>query len=159
MFHNINYDQGRDQLGGRVSSTRKWIGATEIFAALSSFGVKTTLLDFHRPTGANGTHPALFRWVKDYFQQRQQQQQQQQRGNGRISTMRHPLYFQHQVFLVDPRSILYWHLHLLVAECNSIRGFAHWSVRPSVGQAFLKNREFKKIHGNSTKFSKFHDIL
>ena len=41
-------------------------------------------------------------------------------------------------------------------KSNYIRGFVRpsvgWSVRPWVCQAFLKNREFNKIHGNSRKF-------
>ena len=37
----MGYDpQGREQLGGRLCGTKTWIGATEIFAALSSLKVK-----------------------------------------------------------------------------------------------------------------------
>ena len=62
----------------------------------------------------------------------------------------------------------------LVANSNSVRGFLRpWvgpsvrpsdrrsfcpSVGPSMGQAFLENREFKKIQVNSTKFKQIHDF-
>ncbi|XP_038077960.1 zinc finger-containing ubiquitin peptidase 1-like [Patiria miniata] len=59
--------QGREQLGGRVANTRKWIGATEITAVLSSLRAKCRLVDFHTPTGRGGTHPLMFEWVRDYF--------------------------------------------------------------------------------------------
>ena len=58
---------GRDQLGGRVSGSRKWIGATEIYSLLASARIKAEIMDFHRPTANDGTHPMLFQWVLDYF--------------------------------------------------------------------------------------------
>ncbi|KAK3577412.1 hypothetical protein CHS0354_032260 [Potamilus streckersoni] len=60
--------QGCDQLGGQVFNTSKWIGATEIVATLSSLKIKCQLLDFHHPTGPQGTHTKLFEWVKEYFE-------------------------------------------------------------------------------------------
>ncbi|KAH3738294.1 zinc finger-containing ubiquitin peptidase 1-like [Dreissena polymorpha] len=74
--------QGCDQLGGRVFNTEKWIGATEIVATLASLNIKCRLLDFHKPTGPNGTHPQMFEWVKNYFQ--------------KASAFKPPLYLQHQ---------------------------------------------------------------
>ena len=59
--------QGCEQLGRRVVNSRKWIGATEIVALLSSLRAKCRLIDFHTPSGPAGTHPALFEWVRDYF--------------------------------------------------------------------------------------------
>ncbi len=59
--------QGRDQLGGRLRDTRKWIGATEITAFLASVRVKTELVDFHRPTANDGSHPQMFNWIAAYF--------------------------------------------------------------------------------------------
>jgi len=41
------------------------------------------IVDFHKPTGENNTHPRLMQWVKDYFQ----------KGQG---TFLPPLYFQHE---------------------------------------------------------------
>ncbi|XP_013776514.2 zinc finger with UFM1-specific peptidase domain protein-like [Limulus polyphemus] len=59
--------QGCEQLGGRLTKTRKWIGATEIVTFFSSFHIRCQLIDFHQPTGPNGTHPEMFMWVKNYF--------------------------------------------------------------------------------------------
>ena len=75
--------QGAEQLGGKLRNTRKWIGATEIVACLAALGIKSDLVDFHKPTGADGSHPALFNWVADYFRTR----------SGRYTP---PLYFQHE---------------------------------------------------------------
>lgn len=59
--------QGADQLGGKLVSTRKWIGATEIVAFMTANNVRTELVDFHSPTAKDGTHPKLFQWVLEYF--------------------------------------------------------------------------------------------
>lgn len=61
--------QGRDQLGGRLKNTRKWIGASEIVAFLLSRRIRAELIDFHTPTGQEGTHPKLFQWVLNYFRE------------------------------------------------------------------------------------------
>ena len=44
--------------------------------------VRCKLLDFHRPTHHDGTHPRLFQWVKDYFVKQ--------------TGFKPPLYLQHQ---------------------------------------------------------------
>ena len=77
--------QGKEQLGGQLVNTRKWIGATEIVAFFSSNQIKTELLDFHTPTAKDGTHPKLFQWVLDYFRER-----------ARAKAFIPPLYLQHQ---------------------------------------------------------------
>ena len=75
------FDQaGRQQLGGRLLNTRKWIGATEVWALLSYCGLQVEIVDFHRSTGPGGTHPLLFRWAENWF-----------RVAGRA-----PLFLQHQ---------------------------------------------------------------
>lgn len=74
--------QGCEQLGGKLYNTRKWIGATEVVTFLGSYRVKGQLVDFHRPTGHEGTHPELFQWVLDYFQKQED--------------FKPPLYLQHQ---------------------------------------------------------------
>merc|ERR1719219_1642579 len=80
------YDvQGCEQLGGKLVNTRKWIGATEIVAFFTANRIKTELLDFHMPTGKDGTHPKLFQWVLDYFRER-----------ARAKAFTPPLYLQHQ---------------------------------------------------------------
>ncbi|KAG8241968.1 hypothetical protein J6590_075543 [Homalodisca vitripennis] len=74
--------QGCDQLGGKLSNTRKWIGATEVVTVLSSLRIRCQLVDFHRPTSANGSHPELFNWVRQYFEAH--------------DDFKPPLYLQHQ---------------------------------------------------------------
>ncbi|XP_019869364.1 zinc finger-containing ubiquitin peptidase 1 isoform X2 [Aethina tumida] len=76
--------QGSEQLGCRLVNTRKWIGATEVVTLLSFLRIKCQLVDFHRPTGPNGTHPELFNWVLKYFE------------SGVAGEFTPPLYLQHQ---------------------------------------------------------------
>uniref|UniRef100_A0A671K6N8 Zinc finger-containing ubiquitin peptidase 1 n=1 Tax=Sinocyclocheilus anshuiensis TaxID=1608454 RepID=A0A671K6N8_9TELE len=59
--------QGASHFNHRLKGTRAWIGATEIYAVLTSFSVKARIVDFHKPTGPGDTHPRLFEWVKQYF--------------------------------------------------------------------------------------------
>ncbi|XP_034170762.2 zinc finger-containing ubiquitin peptidase 1 isoform X1 [Pangasianodon hypophthalmus] len=59
--------QGASQFNGRLKGTRAWIGATEIYAVLTSLQLRARIVDFHQPTGPGGTHPRLFQWVKNYF--------------------------------------------------------------------------------------------
>ncbi|CAB4061392.1 unnamed protein product [Lepeophtheirus salmonis] len=62
------YDsKGAEQLGGKLHQTRKWIGATEIVAFFTAHQIRTQIFDFHSPSGSNGTHPILFKWVLEYF--------------------------------------------------------------------------------------------
>ncbi|XP_076467361.1 uncharacterized protein LOC143298355 isoform X2 [Babylonia areolata] len=75
--------QGCQQLGGALVNTRKWIGATEIVAMLSSLRIKCELLDFVHPSGPNNTHPVLLQWVRGYF-------------TSPTSPFTPPLYLQHQ---------------------------------------------------------------
>lgn len=50
---------------------------------MTMFLLSYRLIDFHRPTSDDGKqHPALFDWVKQYFQE--------------PSEFKPPLYFQHQ---------------------------------------------------------------
>ncbi|XP_052000422.1 zinc finger-containing ubiquitin peptidase 1 [Xyrauchen texanus] len=59
--------QGASHFNHRLQGTRAWIGATEIYAVLTSLSVKAQIVDFHKPTGPGDTHPSLFEWVKQYF--------------------------------------------------------------------------------------------
>ncbi|XP_073961689.1 zinc finger-containing ubiquitin peptidase 1-like [Choristoneura fumiferana] len=59
--------QGSEQLGCKLHNTRKWIGACEVVTVLSSLRIRCQLIDFHKPTSADGGHPALFDWVLRYF--------------------------------------------------------------------------------------------
>ena len=77
---------GCEQLGGKLVNTRKWIGATEIYTFLSFCEIQCEIIDFHRPSSNDGSHPAMFQWLQDYF-----------RGQGRASTtVTCPVYLQHQ---------------------------------------------------------------
>ncbi|KAL3060744.1 hypothetical protein OYC64_015148 [Pagothenia borchgrevinki] len=83
---------GASHFNQRLQGTRAWIGATEIYALLTSLGVSARIIDFHRPTGPDNSHPRLFDWVKQYFQSSR---------SGRlpprlIQTSMPPLYLQHQ---------------------------------------------------------------
>ncbi|XP_058796187.1 zinc finger-containing ubiquitin peptidase 1-like isoform X2 [Phymastichus coffea] len=74
--------QGAEQLGAKLVNTRKWIGATEVVTLLSSLRIRCQLVDFHRPTSSDGSHPEMFKWVLRYFQ--------------RDDDFKPPLYLQHQ---------------------------------------------------------------
>jgi len=73
---------GCEQLGGRLVNTRKWIGATEVATFLSFCNVDWEIIDFHIPTGVDGSHPSMFKWMLEYF------------SSGDAVTP--PLYLQHQ---------------------------------------------------------------
>lgn len=74
--------QGCDQLGRKLYNTRKWIGATEMVTLLASMRIRSELIDFHRPTSSDGSHPQLFNWILQYFQ--------------KSDDFKPPLYLQHQ---------------------------------------------------------------
>ncbi|KAG1948055.1 zinc finger-containing ubiquitin peptidase [Pimephales promelas] len=59
--------QGASHFKNRLQGTRAWIGATEIYAVLTSLSVKARIVDFHKPTGPGDTHLRMFEWVKQYF--------------------------------------------------------------------------------------------
>ncbi|KAJ2780969.1 hypothetical protein H4R18_003167 [Coemansia javaensis] len=83
------YDpEGAAQLGHRVAGTRKWIGATEVYCILAQLGASPHVVDFHRPTAADGSHPALLEWIVAYFTDAP--------PPPHAAAARHPLYLQHQ---------------------------------------------------------------
>ncbi|XP_046847979.1 zinc finger-containing ubiquitin peptidase 1-like [Xenia sp. Carnegie-2017] len=59
--------QGAAQLGHKLLKTKKWIGATEIAVFLRFIGIKSIIVDFHRATESDGTHPLMYDWFKEYF--------------------------------------------------------------------------------------------
>ncbi|XP_066923097.1 zinc finger-containing ubiquitin peptidase 1-like [Clytia hemisphaerica] len=76
------FDQsGKEQLGGKLSKTKKWIGTTEVAALFRWMNIRARIVDFHK--SQNNLHPLMFQWVKDYFTQNSDEQ---------IP----PLYIQHQ---------------------------------------------------------------
>uniref|UniRef100_A0A8C5GIN7 Zinc finger-containing ubiquitin peptidase 1 n=1 Tax=Gouania willdenowi TaxID=441366 RepID=A0A8C5GIN7_GOUWI len=58
--------QGASHFKHKVRGTRAWIGATEIYALLTSLRVSARIIDFHQ-TGPGDTHPRMVDWVKQYF--------------------------------------------------------------------------------------------
>lgn len=104
--------QGAAQLNHKVEGTKKWIGTTEAWSVLCSLGVRCSILDFHMPSGPNGTHPAMFAAVYDYFcspnwsplsaplslqVDKSRQKGNEGQGQGQIiQTAKPPLYMQHQ---------------------------------------------------------------
>ncbi|KAJ8686629.1 hypothetical protein QAD02_022423 [Eretmocerus hayati] len=74
--------QGAEQLGSKLVNTRKWIGATEVVTFFSSLRIRCQMVDFHKPTSSDGSHPEMFRWVLKYFQKQ--------------DDFKPPLYLQHQ---------------------------------------------------------------
>ncbi|KAJ2356578.1 hypothetical protein GGF43_001985 [Coemansia sp. RSA 2618] len=89
---------GAAQLGHRVLGTRKWIGATEAYCILAHLGVRAHIVDFHCPTAADGSHPALFEWIVEYFTSGITDDPADDAASSqRVRfTDKHPLYLQHQ---------------------------------------------------------------
>ncbi|XP_051263261.1 zinc finger-containing ubiquitin peptidase 1 [Dicentrarchus labrax] len=85
--------QGASHFNQRLQGTQAWIGATEIFALLTSLGISARIIDFHQPTGPGDTHPRLFDWVKQYYSQSSRNSRLPPRL---IHTSLPPLYLQHQ---------------------------------------------------------------
>ncbi|KAM9724477.1 zinc finger-containing ubiquitin peptidase 1 [Menidia menidia] len=85
--------QGASHFNQCIKGTRAWIGATEIYILLTCLGISARIIDFHQPSGADGTHPRLFDWVKEYFCQAHRSSRLPPRVN---QTSLPPLYLQHQ---------------------------------------------------------------
>ncbi|CAD5121215.1 unnamed protein product [Dimorphilus gyrociliatus] len=73
--------RGAQQLSHKLVNTKKWIGATEVVALLSSFRIQCTLIDVHCKSKTTGTHSHIFDWVQNYFNS---------------PDAKFPLYLQHQ---------------------------------------------------------------
>lgn len=85
--------QGASHFNHKLKGTRAWIGATEIYSLFTALRIRAHIVDFHQPTGPGNTHPRLFEWVRQYFNQSLK--------SGRIpsriiQTSLPPLYLQHQ---------------------------------------------------------------
>ncbi|GJN87712.1 hypothetical protein Rhopal_000667-T1 [Rhodotorula paludigena] len=62
------YDpEGAAHFGGKLVGSRRWIGTTEIYVALTWMGVRASIVDFPKGTGSGSVNEALLRWVKAYF--------------------------------------------------------------------------------------------
>ncbi|KAJ2668457.1 hypothetical protein IWW42_005187 [Coemansia sp. RSA 1085] len=91
------YDRdGAAQLNYRVVGTHKWIGATEAYCILAHLGIRSQIVDFHHPTMADGTHPALFEWIAEYYTNGEIENLASNTAPNVRFTNRHPLYLQHQ---------------------------------------------------------------
>ncbi|KAI7901034.1 peptidase family C78-domain-containing protein [Cokeromyces recurvatus] len=79
---------GAAQLGYQVFKTHKWIGTTEVYTLFAYLGIRSTIIDFHRP-GPNHLHHDLMDWIQSYFMEE---------DNKEIVciTNKPPLYLQHQ---------------------------------------------------------------
>ncbi|KAI9226110.1 MAG: peptidase family C78-domain-containing protein [Piptocephalis tieghemiana] len=91
---------GAQQLGWKILGQKKWIGATEMYTILCGLGIKSTVVDFHRPTSSlTRQHTLLLDWVFEYFTGdtgREQPSQDDEFLPGVVKTEKLPLYFQHQ---------------------------------------------------------------
>ncbi|KAI9471836.1 MAG: peptidase family C78-domain-containing protein [Benjaminiella poitrasii] len=82
---------GAAQLDHHVFKTRKWIGTTEVYTLLTYLGIRSTIIDFHKP-GPNHLHHDLMDWIQSYFMDALE-------DNSKETvciTDRPPLYLQHQ---------------------------------------------------------------
>ncbi|GEM12023.1 zinc finger with UFM1-specific peptidase domain protein [Rhodotorula toruloides] len=64
------YDaDGAEHFGGRLIGSRKWIGTTEVYTALTYMGVNAVIVDFPKSEPGSGvvTNKALVKWILDYF--------------------------------------------------------------------------------------------
>ncbi|KAI8060016.1 peptidase family C78-domain-containing protein [Gongronella butleri] len=59
---------GAKQLQQHVHKTRKWIGTTEVYSMLAFLGIRSTILDFHAPSGPHNHHESLMDWIQAYFE-------------------------------------------------------------------------------------------
>ncbi|POY73478.1 hypothetical protein BMF94_3415 [Rhodotorula taiwanensis] len=53
----------------RLVNSRRWIGTTEIYTALSFLGIRTQIVDFPKTKGGSGTNQNLVNFILDYFRQ------------------------------------------------------------------------------------------
>ncbi|KAI9030115.1 peptidase family C78-domain-containing protein [Phycomyces nitens] len=93
--------QGASQLEHHVYGTEKWIGATDVYTMLVYLGIRCTIIDFHRPSGHNNAHDALFDWIQEYFENATKETDAKKTIQGSLSstifylTDQPPLYLQH----------------------------------------------------------------
>ncbi|XP_071662708.1 zinc finger-containing ubiquitin peptidase 1 isoform X1 [Patagioenas fasciata] len=81
---------GASHFNNRLRGSKAWIGACEIYSLLTSLRIKCQIIDFHKPTGAMGTHPRLFEWVLHYYST------DNEGGAKVVCTSKPPIYLQHQ---------------------------------------------------------------
>ncbi|GAA5981902.1 hypothetical protein JCM5350_006559 [Sporobolomyces pararoseus] len=72
----LGYDPpGALHFNHRLIGSKKWIGTTEVFTALSYLGIRAKIVDFPKVkkgeikgnAGGDGTHQTLIKWIISYF--------------------------------------------------------------------------------------------
>ncbi|BGP45145.1 hypothetical protein JCM10450v2_000962 [Rhodotorula kratochvilovae] len=58
---------GRSHFGGKLVNSRRWIGTTEVYVALTWMGVRAHVVDFPKLPGTGSLHEPLLKWLVDYF--------------------------------------------------------------------------------------------
>ncbi|GAA5830527.1 hypothetical protein JCM11251_002502 [Rhodosporidiobolus azoricus] len=58
---------GRAHFNGHLVGSRRWIGTTEVYTALTWMGVRAKIIDFPKVPSGEGTHQSLVRWITNYF--------------------------------------------------------------------------------------------
>ncbi|GAA5900489.1 hypothetical protein JCM6882_001260 [Rhodosporidiobolus microsporus] len=58
---------GRSHFNGHLVGSRRWIGTTEVYTALTWMGVRAKIIDFPKVPTGEGTHQSLVRWITNYF--------------------------------------------------------------------------------------------
>ncbi|GAA6048034.1 hypothetical protein JCM3770_000158 [Rhodotorula araucariae] len=59
--------QGASHFGGKLVNSRRWIGTTEVYVALTWMGIRAHVVDFPKLPGTASVHEPLLRWLCDYF--------------------------------------------------------------------------------------------
>lgn len=57
---------GADHFKNKLRSSRKWIGTTEIYVALTFMRIRVKIVDFPK-VKATGVHELLVKWIINYF--------------------------------------------------------------------------------------------
>ncbi|KPV76739.1 uncharacterized protein RHOBADRAFT_51737 [Rhodotorula graminis WP1] len=58
---------GARHFGGKLINSRRWIGTTEVYAALTWLGIRATIIDFPKLSGTSSVHEPLLKWLVTYF--------------------------------------------------------------------------------------------
>ncbi|TNY24223.1 peptidase family C78-domain-containing protein [Rhodotorula diobovata] len=58
---------GASHFGGKLINSRRWIGTTEVYVALTWLGIRVTIIDFPKLAGTSSVHEPLLRWLVNYF--------------------------------------------------------------------------------------------
>ncbi|GAA5892188.1 hypothetical protein JCM8208_001469 [Rhodotorula glutinis] len=59
--------EGARHFGGKLINSRRWIGTTEIYVALTWLGIRATIIDFPKLSGTSSVHEPLLKWLVTYF--------------------------------------------------------------------------------------------